>query len=138
MHTFNKPSLCYDTARQLVDAAIAQAQARKLRVAVAVVDESAQLKAFAAMDGVALTAIDAVPRKAQTALIGLGTDALAQALAPHPAAMISMAQLPGQTLLGGGEPIRIGGDIVGAIAVGGANMDEDIACARAAIKSVIG
>lgn len=138
MHTFSKASISYDTARQLVDAAIAQAQSRNLRVAAAVVDESGQLKAFGAMDGVALTAIAAVPRKAQTALIGLGTDALAQALAPHPAALLSMALLPGNTLLGGGEPIRIDGQIVGALAVGGATTDEDTAFARAALKQVLG
>jgi uncharacterized protein GlcG (DUF336 family) len=49
-----------------------------------------------------------------------------------------MALLPGNTLLGGGEPIRINSQIVGAIAVGGATTDEDAAFARAALKQVLG
>lgn len=120
-------------ARAMVDAALAHAEAQGLRVSVAVVDALGQLKAFAAMDGVPVLSLEASQRKAQAALLGLPTQALGEALAETPAAMFSMAALPSMTLLGGGFPVFIDGALAGAIGVGGANMEQDAACAQAAL-----
>lgn len=123
-------------ARAMVDRALARAEDTGVVISVAVIDALGQLKAFASMDGAPLLSREACQRKAHTALLGLPSQALGEALADAPAAMFSMAAFPSQTLLGGGFPIFVDGVIVGAIGVGGATVEQDVACAEAALGLV--
>ena len=54
----------------------------------------------------------------------------------NPAAA-NLVNIPGYLLLGGGVPVKVGNEVIGAIGVGGApggNLDEQ--CAMAAIDKV--
>ncbi len=131
--TFQPQLISCKMARALVEAALGAAEAQQVAVAVAVVDALGQLKAFAAMDGVPLLALEACQRKAHTALLGLPSQALGEALSSNPPALFSMAAFPTQTLLPGGFPLFVDGALVGAIGVGGATIEQDVSCAQAAL-----
>lgn len=124
-------------ATALVAAAIAKAAEIGINVAVAVVDESGILKAFARMDGAGPATVDIVPRKAYTAAaFRTSTQAFAQRNQDQLTQAISFAELPRVTLLPGGVPILSGRTVIGGLGVGGGTGDQDVAIAEAAIAAV--
>ena len=134
--TFSTESISSAAALTLIDKAVAKASDRGLAVAIAVVDTDGMLKAFHRMDGTPVSAVDAVPAKARAALMGLSTEELAEALSDNQANLLSMVTMKDVTLLGGGLPIRSGDKIIGAIGVGGALTEEDVAIAEAALAAL--
>ena len=139
MHaTFVRRSLSAELARALLDAAEAKASALGLAISVTVVDESGVLKAYARMDGAALVAEGASRKKALTAVgFGIPTgEAWHSFIKDDPILMHGAPQLDHFILLGGGLPIRVEGQLVGAIGVSGGHYHQDEACARAALEAV--
>lgn len=133
---FTKPSISRSTAMAVADAAVARASDLGVPLVVAVLDESGLLKAFCRMDGAALVAIEVAQHKAFTALYGLPTQDLFHAIKDDPALLTSMPQVPRLTLIGGGLPIAVDGAIVGAVGVSGGTVDQDVECARAALRAL--
>lgn len=136
--TFARPQLSYAAAATLVDAVVQRAGAQQLAVSVAILDGNGTLKAFAGMDAAPAISREACQRKAATALLGLPSGQLAGAVANDAAMLASFSGFPSLTLLGGGLPIFAKGLIIGAIGVGGAQVDQDEALAAAAIDEVFG
>lgn len=124
--------LSCEAARRLVDEALRLGREQDCRLAVAVVDAAGRLKAFVADDGVSPVAPELSQRKARTALLGLASGDLAQALAADAALMHSFLGVE-TALVGGGVPVLIDGQIVGAIGVGGGLPDQDAAIAQASL-----
>jgi uncharacterized protein GlcG (DUF336 family) len=136
-----KPPTLLPTARQMsVDFAVEAATqaeracaAKGYVVSAAVVDPAGALRALVAGDGASSLKTEASRRKAYTAAI------FAQPTATVAAAMPDAAQVLGpldRNLLfaAGGLPIRVSGDLIGAIGVAGApGGDKDEACAQAGI-----
>ena len=135
--TFTSESIASDAAMRLVTVAIERAREMGVAVAVAVVDTEGQLKAFHRMDKTPVVAVDAVQAKARAALMGLSTEELGEALADNLPILLSMVALKGMTLLAGGLPIHHGGAVIGAIGVGGAMTDQDVAIAEAALAALV-
>ncbi|MGH3876559.1 MAG: GlcG/HbpS family heme-binding protein [Actinophytocola sp.] len=131
-----KPSISQDAAASMMLAAVAKARELSIAQAVAVLDDSGVLKAFVRMDGAALVAVDVAQRKAFTALYGLPSHALFDAIKGDPALLTSMPLVPRFTMIGGGFPITVDDVIVGAIGVSGGTVDQDIECARAALHAL--
>ena len=99
-----------------------------------VVDDGGNLKAFARMDGAPLLGIEGSQRKAYTALFGFGTADFYNAIKDNPALLVGLSHFEGATVVGGGLPITIDGEVVGGIGVGGGSVEQDISCAEAGIK----
>jgi uncharacterized protein GlcG (DUF336 family) len=133
---FTKPSINRHTAMAMVDRAVTKATELGVPQVVAVLDESGLLKAFCRMDGAALVAIETAQHKAFTALYGLPSGALFDAIKTDPALLTSMPQVPRFTLIGGGFPVAVGNTVVGAIGVSGGTVDQDVACAHAALRAL--
>lgn len=108
------------------------------RVSVAVVDRSGVLRVQLRGDGAGPHTIDSSRKKAYTAAsLRRPTSELAELIAKTPALQAMSAMNENILMLGGGLPIEIGGDFVGAIGVGGArgaNLDED--CAKAGLEAI--
>lgn len=134
--TFSTESVSSAAAMALVSAAVNKAMDMNVAIAVAVVDTEGQLKAFHRMDRTPVVAVDAVQAKARAALMGLSTEELGEALSDNLPILLSMVTLRDVTLLGGGLPIHHGGAVIGAIGVGGALTEQDVAIAEAALASV--
>ncbi|MEI8138149.1 MAG: heme-binding protein, partial [Bacteroidota bacterium] len=71
MNTFTKKSISTMLAQQMIEAATKKAQEIGFSIAITIVDESGNLKAFSRMDSAPLIAIDASRKKAVTA-VGFG------------------------------------------------------------------
>lgn len=128
--------LSLETANGLAGGAIAACRAQGRAIVVSVVDRGGNLVAVQRADGVGPHNLEASRRKAYTAL---STRSATLELARHAAATPdarNLATLPELLLLGGGVPLRVQDEVVGAIGVaGGGGAANDHACALAAIAA---
>ena len=125
-----------DAANSLAGAAVAACRAQGRAIAVSIVDRGGNLVAVQRSDGVGPHNTDASRKKAFTALsTRSSTLDLARNAAFDPDAR-NLASLPELLLLGGGVPLRVQDQVVGAIGVaGGGGAVNDHACALAAIAA---
>ena len=122
-----------DTARKLVDACLAYAQARKQIVGVAVVDIAGVLMDMHSMGGQATYSETAILKAKTAAHWQRKTSELEEDVnSKRNGASAWIGDFP----RAGGVPIVIEGQVAGAIGVGGGGAAE--ACAQAAIDQVIG
>lgn len=127
------PPIRLDAARALVDRAIKAAGSGGFRMAVAIVEPSGELVAFARMDDTQYGSIKVAQRKAWTAArYREATSELEKrVLAGRTVSLANDDSLP----IAGGIPIVDDGRIVGAIGVSGGAASEDDAVARKALES---
>lgn len=125
-------------ARILIAGAVKHAQEIGVPICIAITDEQGLLIAFERMDGAKFTSVSIAQDKAFTAAgIRRGTDLLGEGAQPgSPAYGINTAHQGRMSVLGGGLPVVIDGDVVGAIGVSGGTVHEDKACALAAIAAL--
>ena len=138
MNTFTKKSITSLLAQQMIDAAIKKAQEIGFSIAITIVDESGNLKAFSRMDNAPLISIDASRKKAVTA-VGFGFptgDAWYNFIKDDAILNAGAHNLKDFILLGGGSPIIIDGVIVGAIGVSGGHYKQDEECVKNALSTV--
>lgn len=132
------PVLPLELARSAASAALAQCQADGHKVSVAVVDQGGVVRVLLRGDGAAPHTADSSVRKAYTAnSLRDATQKFAELIARNPETQGLRDINPSMLILGGGLPIRIAGELVGGIGVGGAPggpLDE--ACARAGLASI--
>ena len=105
----------------------------------AVVDESGYLIAFRRMDGAKFSAVEIAINKAFTSAGGgrPTRDYKTVAGAGGPAFGLH-TQLQGRfTIIGGGVPVVVGGQIVGAVGISSGAADEDHAVAEAGIAAFL-
>jgi glc operon protein GlcG len=122
-----------DTARKLVDACLAYAQARNQIVGVAVVDIAGVLMDMHSMGGQATYSETAILKAKTAAHWQRKTSELEEDVnSKRNGASAWIGDFP----RAGGVPIVIEGQVAGAIGVGGGGAAE--ACAQAAIDQVIG
>ena len=101
---------------------------------VAVVDDGGNLKAFGRMDGAPLLGTEGCQRKAFTALFGVGTKDFYNYIKDQQGLLIGLSHFSRATVVGGGLPIMVDGEVIGGIGVGGGTEDQDIDCAEAGLK----
>ncbi|HYC96976.1 heme-binding protein [Brevundimonas sp.] len=120
-----------DAAQAIIDRAVAAAAERGFRMAVAIVEPSGELVAFARMDDTQYGSIFVAQRKAETAArYRQPTSAMEErTLAGRTVTLANPDSLP----IAGGVPIVVDGRIVGAIGVSGASAAQDNEVALAAL-----
>src|SRR6202048_3722479 len=132
-----KYSISSELAQKMVEAAVAKARELGVTENVAILDEGGNLKAFGRMDGAPILAIGIAQNKAYTALLGVSTQDLFNFIQSDPSLLAGMPTLARVAAWGGGFPIKVNGEIVGAIGVSGApTVENDVDCARAALALV--
>ncbi|MEW6300014.1 MAG: heme-binding protein [Thermodesulfobacteriota bacterium] len=136
--TYTKKVISYELAAKMVEAAIARARELNCKQNVAVVDAGGNLKAFGSMDGAPILGIEGCQRKAFTALFGVGTADLYNAVKGDQSLVIGLSHFSRATFVGGGLPIVVDGEVVGGIGVGGGTVEQDIDCAKAGLKVLEG
>lgn len=129
-------TISHASALQLASMAVEKAEEMGIAISACVVDIQGRVKAQVIMDGTAIIADELVVKKARTALLGMPSADLGEAVAASPIIAQSMLQLNQVTLLGGGFPLLVAGQIVAGFAVGGALVEQDIACAQAVLAAV--
>lgn len=122
-------------AQAIALGAVEACAARNANVAATVVDRAGVVRAVLRADRAGPHTLDSSRRKAYTAASARNaTGAMAQAAADNPAAR-NLVHIEGFLLLGGGVPVRVGDEVIGAVGVGGApsgQLDEE--CANAGVE----
>lgn len=129
------PRLSLAEARVLIAGAADKAREIAVPMCIAVCDESGNLIAFERMDGAKVLSVTLAQNKAMTA-----------AIARKPTADYNAACQPGQltfgihtalegrfSVMGGGLPVIVDGQVVGGIGLSSGTPEQDIACAEAGL-----
>jgi uncharacterized protein GlcG (DUF336 family) len=121
----------------MVDEAVAKAAELGVAENVAILDDGGNLKAFRRMDGAPILCIEIAQNKAYTALFGVPTQDFFDFIQGDPSLLAGIPTLARVAAYGGGFPIQVDGEIVGAIGLSGApTVQNDEDCARAALGLV--
>jgi uncharacterized protein GlcG (DUF336 family) len=138
MNTITKNEISIEACLSMFSAAKMKSQEIGLNVAMTIVDLGGNIKFFARMDGAPLMAVDISRKKAVTA-IGFGMPTGASwhdFIKDDPILDKGVGNIADFMLLGGGKPIVINGEIVGAIGISGGHYAQDEACCDAALASL--
>jgi glc operon protein GlcG len=127
-------------AETVLEAAKKKAAALGLRCNVAVVDDGGHLLAFARMDGARpASAATALTKAVSAATFRQETGTLPAKGEPDILLSLSIQNASGGkvTTLKGGVPVVIGGQVVGAVGVGGGTGEQDAEVAKAGIQALL-
>jgi uncharacterized protein GlcG (DUF336 family) len=135
--TIVKKSIDLATAHQAAAAAAKKATELGLKMCIAVSDESGDLKAFERMDGAPKLSIQIAEDKAFTAAsYGMPTHVWYEFIKDDPPLLHGITHTPRLIIFGGGFPIVLEGEVVGAIGISGGHYKQDMECARAARAAI--
>ena len=133
----SKHSISSELAQRMVDEAVTKARELGVTENVAVLDDGGNLMAFRRMDGSPILCIEMAQNKAYTALFGVSTQEFFNFIQGDPSLLAGIPTLARVAAWGGGFPIKVNGEVVGAIGLSGApTVQNDVDCARAALALV--
>jgi glc operon protein GlcG len=126
--------LTAEAAQRVLGAAEAKARTNGWTVSIAVVDAAGDLMAFLRRDGASPASVDIARAKARTAArFRRPTKALEDAATGGRTVLLSFE---GVTLVEGGVPIVVNGEVVGAVGVSGVMSPQDAQVAQAGANAV--
>jgi uncharacterized protein GlcG (DUF336 family) len=132
-----KHSISSELAQKMVDEAVTKARELGVAENVTILDDGGNLKAFSRMDGAPILSIEMSQNKAYTALFGVSTQDFFNSIQGDPSLLAGIPTLARVAAWGGGFPIKVNGEIVGAIGLSGApTVQNDVDCAMAALALV--
>ena len=126
-----------ELANQIAAAGVSACAASGYSVTTTVVDRAGSVRAVQRADNAGPHTLAASEQKAYTSASAKNnTLAMMEAAQKNPAAA-NLVHIPGYLLLGGGVPVKVGNEVIGAVGIGGApggHLDEQ--CALAALDKV--
>ena len=138
-NVIKRHSISSELAQKMMNAAVAKARELGVSENVTILDDGGNLKAFSRMDGAPIPTIEMAQNKAYTALLGVSTQEFFNFIKGDPSLLAGVPTLARMAAWGGGFPIKVDGEIVGAIGLSGApTVQNDVDCARAALAVVTG
>jgi uncharacterized protein GlcG (DUF336 family) len=136
-NVMKKHTISFELAQKMLAAAVAKAREIGVSENAAILDDGGNLKAFSRMDGAPILSIEIAQNKAYTALFGVATHDFFNFIQGDPSLLAGIPTLARVAAWGGGFPIKVDGEVVGAIGLSGAPaVQNDIDCARAALALV--
>ena len=128
IRTISMQSLSTEAARTIADLVLVEAEKSGLNLLVTVIDYRARVLVYISMENAPAPARPISERKAQTALaFKKSTASWKNRMEENPRLHLNLIQNSDFCFIGGGAPIMIDGEIVGAIGVSGGKEDEDAA-----------
>jgi glc operon protein GlcG len=124
--------LTHKASLKMIAAGVAKAEALGCKVSLAVVDQICRLIGFLMMDGARHFSIVTTQRKAITA----ASQRLPTGYAPEENALSMSVRMGDFTNVPGGFPIEVNGEVIGAVAAGGAKIEQDVEVAKAAVAAL--
>jgi uncharacterized protein GlcG (DUF336 family) len=123
-------------ARTLIEGSVAASRHINVPMCIAVVDESGHLIAFERMDGGKTSSISIAIDKASTAAMARnGTHVYNQLCVPgQPTFGIHVTNGGHFSIIGGGLPVKVNGEIVGGVGISAGTAVQDVAVAEDALK----
>src|SRR5207237_8520195 len=117
----------HEASLKMLNAGVAKANELGCKVSLAVVDGSCRLIAFLMMDGARHFSIITTQRKAITS----ASQRMPTGYAPEENALSMTVRMGDFTNVPGGFPITVAGEVIGAVAAGGAKIEQDVLGAQA-------
>jgi len=132
-------TLTLDGAQRALGAGVAHASELGIAACVAVADRSGHLLAFARMDGAPLLSASIAQDKAYSvaAFEGLPTHEWYQLIKDEPALLHGIVKTDRLVIFGGGAPVIVDGQLVGAVGASGGSADQDRMVAEAGAAAVV-
>jgi glc operon protein GlcG len=124
--------LTHEASLKMLQAGVAKADELGCKVSLAVVDQSCQLVAFLMMDGARYFSRRTTINKAITS----ASQGLPTGYAPKDRELSMSVRMGEFTNVEGGFPITVQGQVIGAVAAGGAKIEHDVLVARAALDAL--
>jgi len=136
---FEKKSVSSGLCNSMIEKAFEKAGALNIGISVSIVDESGVAKSFARMDNAPLISVDASRKKAITAVgFGMPTgEPWYNFIKDDPILLHGVSGITDFSLLGGGSPIVIEDQVVGAIGISGSHYKNDEECTKAALGVLV-
>ena len=130
-------NMSLELANQIASASVAACAASGYAVTATVVDRVGGVRAVQRADNAGPHTLAASQQKAFTSASAKNTTLAIMDIAQKNPGAANLVNSPGYLLLGGGVPVRVGNEVIGAVGIGGApagNLDEQ--CALAALDKV--
>jgi uncharacterized protein GlcG (DUF336 family) len=130
-------NMSLELANQIASATVAACTANGYAVAATVVDRAGSVRAIQRADNAGPHTLASSQQKAYTSASAKNTTLTMMEGAQKNPAGANLVHIPGFLLLGGGVPVKVGNEVIGAVGVGGApggHLDEQ--CAMAALEKV--
>lgn len=130
-------NMSLDLANRIATAAVASCLDKGYAVTTTVVDRAGTVRAVQRADNAGPHTVEASRAKAYTSASAKNTTLAMMENAQKNPAAATLVYLPGMLLVGGGVPVKVGNEVIGAVGIGGApggHLDEQ--CAVAAIATV--
>ena len=132
-------SLTHEDAKRALDAMAAECARKGLKAVVAVADNHGELIGLLRLAGAPLASIQIAANKAYTSARERKPSRAIGKESRDPANGFDIAYFgdPRITGWGGGVPVLVGGECVGAVAVSGLSEDEDVELAEIGVKAIL-
>lgn len=130
-------NMSLELANQLAATAVSACAANGYSVTATVVDRAGSVRAVQRADNAGPHTLEASQQKAYTSVSAKNSTLAMMEGAQKNLAAANLVHIPGFLLLGGGVPVKVGNEVIGAIGIGGApggHLDEQ--CALAALDKV--
>ena len=124
--------LTEEASLKMLQAGVAKANELGCKVSLAVVDQSCRLIGFLMMEGAKHFSIITTQRKAITS----ASQKMPTGYAPEENALSMSVRMGDFTNVPGGFPIVVADQVIGAVAAGGAKIEEDVIVAQAALAAL--
>ena len=136
--SISKESISYQLCNLMVGKAMQKAEELGIAISISIVDESGVVKFFNRMDYAPLISVDASRKKAITAVgYGIPTgDTWYQFIKDDPILSEGVDSFKDFTLIGGGSPVVIEDQVIGAIGISGGHYKQDEECVNAALSAI--
>lgn len=132
---YELPGIPLELAQEAAQASIASCARKDGLVGVSIIDSAGVLKVLLAADGATPRGVSSSTAKAQTALaFGVATSYLHEHIETDKALAARVAENPAYNSRPGGVLIKANGQVLGAIGIGGAKIDEE--CALAGLEKI--
>lgn len=129
-------NLSLGLARTIAEAALDACEEKGYHTAAAVVDRSGQILVLLRDERAAAQVAEMARRKAYTARMFRIPTVDFQKRTAGDSAYAGQRNLPDILALPGGVPVKIGDDVIGAVASAGSTLQQDDACARAGVDKI--
>ena len=130
-------NMSLELANQIAAASVAACQANGYAVTATVVDRAGSVRAVQRADNAGPHTLAASLEKAFTSASAKNTTLAMMEVAQKNPGAANLVNIPGFLLLGGGVPVKVGNEVIGAVGIGGApggHLDEK--CAMVALDKV--
>ena len=129
--------LTLTAAKRLANAAEQHAAGSARAMSIAIVDPGGKLIHLSRMDGAPLLSIDIAVNKAYTAVgFGMPTHAWYDFIKDDPPLSAGALNIDRLIVFGGGYPIVVDGELIGAIGVSGGHYTDDMEVAEAGLAAL--